>query len=289
MTGFDGRTYIVTGGGSGIGRAIALALAGAGARVAVAGRDRGRLDGTVALAAEAEAARTGEDRSGGAGGARVGSGGCGEVFAVPTDVRDPEAVDALVAATVERFGGVDGLVNNAAGNFVVPGIDLSPGGWRAVVDIVLNGSYYCTRAVARRLREQGTGGSILSVIATYAWHGHPGTVHSAAAKAGVLAMTRTLAVELAPLGIRLNCVAPGPTETAGAGAALWATPEARAEVLATVPAGRFATPAEIAEASLFLLGDGASYLTGECLTVDGGQWLGKQVYGRAAGQAVPMP
>ncbi|MFP1625214.1 SDR family oxidoreductase [Streptomyces sp. 5K101] len=190
-------------------------------------------------------------------------------------------MDTLVTAAAERFGRLGGLVHNAAGNFVVPGIDLSPGGWRAVVDIVLNGSYYCTRAVARRLRDQGTGGSILSVIATYAWHGHPGTVQSAAAKAGVLAMTRTLAVELAPLGIRLNCIAPGPTQTAGAGAALWATPEAREEVLATIPAGRFADPAEIADASLFLLGDGASYLTGECLTVDGGQWLGKQVYGRA--------
>ncbi|MFF8846300.1 SDR family oxidoreductase [Streptomyces sp. NPDC015127] len=255
---FTDRTYIVTGGGSGIGRAIALALSGEGARVAVAGRTPERLDETVALIEKAG----------------------GEALAVPTDIRDPEAVDALVTATAERFGRLDGLVNNAAGNFVVPGIDLSPGGWRAVVDIVLNGSYYCTRAVARRLREQGTGGSVLSVIATYAWHGHPGTVHSAAAKAGVLAMTRTLAVELAPLGIRLNCIAPGPTETEGAGAALWATPQAREDVLATVPAGRFADPAEIADASLFLLSDGASYVTGECLTVDGGQWLGQQVYGR---------
>ncbi|MFF9242590.1 SDR family oxidoreductase [Streptomyces sp. NPDC014801] len=255
---FTGRTYLVTGGGSGIGRAVALALAAAGARPVVAGRTPERLDETVALVEKAG----------------------GSALAVPTDVRDPQAVDTLVAAAVDRYGRLDGLVNNAAGNFVAPGIDLSPNGWRAVVDIVLNGSYYCTRAVARRLREQGDGGAILSVIATYAWHGHPGTVHSAAAKAGVLAMTRTLAVELAPLGIRLNCVAPGPTETDGAGAALWPTPEARADVLASVPAGRFATAAEIADAALFLLGDRASYLTGECLTLDGGQWLGKQVYGR---------
>ncbi|NBE54446.1 SDR family oxidoreductase [Streptomyces boluensis] len=256
--GFAGRTYVVTGGGSGIGRAVSLALAAAGARVVVAGRTPEKLDETVALAEKAG----------------------GQALAVPTDVRDPDAVDALVAAGVERFGRLDGLVNNAAGNFVAPGVDLSPNGWRAVVDIVLNGSYFCTRAVARQLRAQGTGGSILSVIATYAWHGHPGTVHSAAAKAGVLAMTRTLAVELAPLGVRLNCVAPGPTETEGAGAALWATEEARSGVLATVPAGRFAEPSEIADASLFLLSERASYLTGECLTVDGGQWLGKQVYGR---------
>ncbi|MGP8303240.1 SDR family oxidoreductase [Streptomyces inhibens] len=259
-SGFDGRTYLVTGGGSGIGRAIALALGAAGARVVVAGRTPDRLAETVRLL-EADGA---------------------QALAVPTDVRDPAAVDALVTRSVERFGALDGLVNNAAGNFVASGIDLSPNGWRAVVDIVLNGSFHCTRAVARRLREQGTPGSILSVIATYAWHGHPGTVHSAAAKAGVLAMTRTLAVELAPLGIRLNCLAPGPTETEGAGAALWATPQARKEVLDSVPAGRFAAPREIADAALFLLGEGASYLTGECLTVDGGQWLGKQVYGRGA-------
>lgn len=257
---FAGRTYVVTGGGSGIGRAIALALGAADARVVVAGRMPQKLEETAALV----------EREG------------GRALAVPTDVRDPAAVDALVAAATDRFGRLDGLVNSAAGNFVAPGIDISPNGWRAVVDIVLNGSYYCTRAVARQLREQGNGGSVLSVIATYAWHGHPGTVHSAAAKAGVLAMTRTLAVELAPFGIRLNCIAPGPTETADAGAALWATDEARAEVLATVPAGRFADPAEIADASLFLLGERASYLTGECLTLDGGQWLGKQVYGRTA-------
>lgn len=257
---FTGRTFIVTGGGSGIGRAIALALGAAGARPVVAGRTPERLAETVALVEKAG----------------------GSALAVPTDVRDPQAVDDLVAAAVGHYGRLDGLVNNAAGNFVTPGIDLSPNGWRAVVDIVLNGSYYCTRAVARHLREQGSGGSILSVIASYAWHGHPGTVHSAAAKAGVLAMTRTLAVELAPLGIRLNCVAPGPTETEGAGAALWATPEARAEVLATVPAGRFADPSEVADAALFLLGERASYLTGECLTLDGGQWLGKQIYGRTA-------
>ncbi|MFF4764645.1 SDR family oxidoreductase [Streptomyces sp. NPDC001292] len=256
--GFDGRTYIVTGGGSGIGRAIALALGAAGAQVVVAGRSADTLDETVGLLAERGA----------------------EGLAVPTDVRSPEAVDLLVERAVEYFGTLDGLVNNAAGNFVAPGIELSPNGWRAVVDIVLNGSFFCTRAVARRLREQGTPGAILSVIATYAWHGHPGTVHSAAAKAGVLAMTRTLAVELAPLGIRLNCIAPGPTDTQGAGAALWATDQARASVLSTVPAGRFATPEEIADASLFLLGDRASYLTGDCLTIDGGQWLGKQVYGR---------
>ncbi|MEZ0069331.1 NAD(P)-dependent dehydrogenase (short-subunit alcohol dehydrogenase family) [Streptacidiphilus sp. MAP12-20] len=252
-----GLTYIVTGGGSGIGRAIARQLGAAGARVVVAGRTKERLDDTVDLLASQGA----------------------DALAVPVDVRDAQAVDDLVDRAVDHFGAVDGLVNNAAGNFVCPGIELSPNGWKSVIDIVLNGSFHCTRAVARRLRDQGTGGSILSVIASYAWHGHPGTVHSAAAKAGVLAMTRTLAVELAPLGIRLNCLAPGPTETAGAGAALWPTDQARDQVLSSVPAGRFADPTEIADAALFLLSPRSSYLTGECLTVDGGQWLGKQIYG----------
>jgi NAD(P)-dependent dehydrogenase (short-subunit alcohol dehydrogenase family) len=124
---------------------------------------------------------------------------------------------------------------------------------------------------------QGSG-SILNVIATYAWHGHPGTVHSAAAKGGVVAMTRTLAVEWAPRGVRVNCIAPGPTETEGAGRALWGTEDARARVLGGVPAGRFASPDEIAESAVYLLSDRADYVTGEVLVADGGQWLGKSIY-----------
>ncbi|MEU9015301.1 SDR family oxidoreductase [Streptomyces sp. NPDC048479] len=258
---YTDRTIIVTGGGSGIGQAIAVALGDVGARVVVAGRSEDKLQETVALL--------------------VGKGA--EALAVPMNVRDPEAVQLMVDRAVERFGRVDGLVNNAAGNFICPGIDLSPNGWGAVVDTVLNGTFYCTRAVTRQMRAQGTGGAVLSVIASYAWHGHPGTVHSAAAKAGVLAMTRTLAVELAPMGIRLNCIAPGPTETEGAGAALWPTEEDRQRVLSSVPAGRFADPAEVADAALFLLDPRTSYLTGDVLTLDGGQWLGKKVYG------VPTP
>ena len=135
-------------------------------------------------------------------------GGAGH--AKPTDVRDPEQVDALVAEAVERFGRVDVLVNNAAGNFVVRAEDLSPNGWRAVVGIVLDGGFLCARAAGRRMIEQGEGGAILTVLASYAWTGGPGTVHSAAAKAGLLAMTRTLAVEWAPHAIRVNCICPGP-------------------------------------------------------------------------------
>lgn len=253
---FTGRVALVTGGGSGIGRAIALRYARNGGSVVVLGRRPEPLQETVRLVEEL--------------GAKAGFVSC--------DVRDADAVTAAVTSVVEQHGRLDALVNNAAGNFVVPGEKLSPNGWRAVIDIVLNGTFFCTRAAAQHMLAAGHG-VILNVIATYAWHGHPGTVHSAAAKAGVLAMTRTLAVEWATKGIRINCIAPGPTETAGAGAALWATEADRARVLGSVPAGRFATPEEIADSATFLLSDRAGYITGEVLTVDGGQWLGKQIYG----------
>jgi hypothetical protein len=250
---FDGKVAVVTGGGSGLGRAIALELGRLGASVAVAGRRPEPLDETVALL-----------------------GGPG--LAVPTDVRDPEAVDALVAATVQELGRVDVLVNNAAGNFVVRAEDLSPNGWRAVVAIVLDGGFLCSRAAGRQMIAQGDGGAILSVIASYAWTGGPGTVHSAAAKAGLVAMTRTLAVEWAPHGIRANCICPGPADTEGAGAALWPTEEDRARVAATVPLGRLATPHEVAVWAAALCSPHAGYITGETLTIDGGHWLEQESY-----------
>jgi NAD(P)-dependent dehydrogenase (short-subunit alcohol dehydrogenase family) len=253
---FEGQCAIVTGGGSGLGRAMALELARLGAAVVVAGRRQEALDDTVALIAE--------------------KGGQGHAHT--TDVREPEAVDALVAAAVERFGHVDVLVNNAAGNFVVKAEDLSPNGWRAVVGIVLDGTFLCSRAVGKRMIEQGDGGAILSVIASYAWTGGPGTVHSAAAKAGVQALTKTLAVEWAEHGIRANCICPGPTDTEGAGQALWPTEEDRARVAATVPLGRLATPEEVAVWAAALCSPYAGYITGETLTIDGGHWLEQESY-----------
>ncbi len=193
-------------------------------------------------------------------------------------MRVPEQVDALIAAAVERFGRVDVLVNDAAGNFVVRAEDLSPNGWRAVTSIVLDGGFLCARAAGRQMIAQGDGGAILSVIASYAWTGGPGTVHSAAAKAGLLAMTRTLAVEWAPHGIRVNTICPGPTATEGAGAALWPTPADEARVAASVPAGRLATVEEIAWWTTALCSRHAGYITGENLTIDGGHWLEHEGY-----------
>src|SRR3712207_2646304 len=248
---FDGRVAIVTGGGSGMGRAMAQEFARVGAAVVVGGGRPEPLEETVALV----------------------EGAGGEGLAQPTDVRDPDQVEALVAAAVERFGRVDVLVNNAAGNFVVKAEDLSPNGWRAVVSIVLDGGFLCTRAAGRRMIEQGDGGAIVSVLASYAWTGGPGTVHSAAAKAGLLAMTRTLAVEWAPHRIRLNTITPGPMDTEGAGAALWPTREDRERVAATVPARRLAKPEEVAWWCAALLSPYADYVTGADLTIDGGHWL----------------
>lgn len=252
---FDQRVAVVTGGGSGIGRAIAQRYAAAGGKVVVLGRREEPLQETVALI---EAA-----------------GGSADL--ATCDVRDPGLLTEVIDAVVAREGRIDALVNNAAGNFVSPGEDLSANGWKAVIDIVLNGSFYATRAAAQHMLAAGSG-TIVNVIASYAWHGHPGTVHSAAAKGGIVAMTRTLAVEWAARGVRVNCIAPGPTETEGAGKALWGSDAARARVQGGVPAGRFASPEEIAESASFLLSDRADYVTGEVLVVDGGQWLGKSIY-----------
>jgi hypothetical protein len=256
MADVAGRVALITGGGSGMGRAIAQSLAADGALVAVCGRRPEPLAETVALC-EALGARA---------------------LAVPTDVRDADAVQACVDRVVAELGPPALLVNAAAGNFLSPAIDLSPNGWRAVVEIVLNGTFFVSRAVARALREAGEGGSILNVIATYAWTGNPGTAHSAAAKAGVLNLTRTLAVEWAPLGIRVNAIAPGPVDTEAASAHLFPTPEIRAAMAAEIPAGRLGTLDDVVWAARFLLSPRSGYITGECLTLDGGEVLEKGMF-----------
>lgn len=259
---FAGRVAVVTGGGSGIGRAIALRYGAAGGTVVVIGRREESLAETADLIAKAG----------------------GSASYVSCDVRDAVRMAEAIDGVVEREGRIDALVNNAAGNFIAPGEKLSPNGWKAVIDIVLNGTFYATHAAAQHMLAAGTG-SILNVIATYAWHGHPGTVHSAAAKGGIVAMTRTLAVEWGARGVRVNCIAPGPTETEGASKALWGTDAVRARVQASVPADRFASPDEIAESAAFLMSDRAGYITGEVLVVDGGQWLGKSIYTNEEGNA----
>lgn len=252
-----GQVAIVTGGGTGIGLAIATRLATVGARVVVASRNAEHVDHGAAAVRE-----TGQEASG---------------FQV--DVRDPAQVDALVAHAVRTFGRLDILVNNAAGNFVCRAEDLSPNGWKAVIDIVLNGSFYCARAVGRELIAARRGGAIVSILANYVWTGSPGTIHSAAAKAGVMSMTQTLGVEWARFGIRVNAVAPGPIESAGAARQLWNTPEAVERIGRSIPLGRWGQPGEVADAVTFLASSLAGFVTGETLTMDGAAWMGKGPYG----------
>jgi NAD(P)-dependent dehydrogenase (short-subunit alcohol dehydrogenase family) len=254
---FKDRVAVITGGGTGLGLAIARRLGELGARVTIASRNSENLE-----RGSAELRHAGLDP-----------------LCVQLDVRNPEQVDEMVHRVLRHFGRIDILVNNAAGNFICRAEDLSPNGWNAVINIVLNGSFYCSRAVGRHMIERGKGGAIVSVLANYVWTGSAGTVHSAAAKAGVLSMTQTLAVEWARHRIRVNAVAPGPIESPGAAKQLWNTPEAVEKITRMVPLQRWGQPPEVADAVAFLASDGAAFITGETLTIDGGAWLGRGTFG----------
>ena len=251
------QVALVTGGGTGIGLAIARRLGELGAHVAIGSRNSLNLE-----RGSAELRHAGLDP-----------------LAVQVDVRIPEQVDEMCARVVKHFGRIDVLINNAAGNFICRAEELSPNGWNAVVGIVLNGAFYCSRSVGRHMIARGGGGSIVSILANYVWTGSAGTVHSAAAKAGVMSMTQTLAVEWARHRIRVNAVAPGPVESPGAAKQLWNSREAVARITSLVPLQRWAQPEEIADAVVFLVS--AGFITGETLTVDGGAWLGRGPFGFA--------
>jgi NAD(P)-dependent dehydrogenase (short-subunit alcohol dehydrogenase family) len=249
-----GKSILVTGGGSGLGLAMAKTFAAHGAKVTIAGRKRERLE---AAAPEIAAAAK--------------EGGGADFYAA--DVRDLGEVEKLVAYTVKRSGKVDALVNNAAGNFLALSEDLTPNGFDAVVRTVLYGSVNCTLAVGRHLLARRAPGAIVSIVTTYAWTGTAFALPSACAKAGVLAMTRSLAVEWGHAGIRVNAIAPGPIPTEGAFSRLMAGPEAETDARQRIPLGRFGRKEEIANLAVFLLSDLCPYQTGDCVTMDGGEWL----------------
>jgi NAD(P)-dependent dehydrogenase (short-subunit alcohol dehydrogenase family) len=248
------QVAVITGGGTGLGKEIAKQYALNGAKIVICSRNPEHLETGKA---DIEACGT-------------------EVMTWQLDVRETDQIKAFKKAVVERFGRIDILVNNAAGNFIYPAEKLPLRGWKSVIDIVLNGSFYCSQILGEQMIRQNSG-QIINILATYAWTGGPGTIHSASAKAGVLTMTRTLAVEWAKYGIRVNAVAPGPFDTEGAKTRLWPTPEIENAVREKVPVKRFAKVEEVAQAVLYLSSPYASYINGECLTIDGGAWLGRGI------------
>jgi citronellol/citronellal dehydrogenase len=238
---------IVSGGAGGIGRAIAFLFARLGAHVAIVGRDKGKLDTLVAHL-------TGRGL---------------KASAHTADIRDPDAVQALFDTVWTAHGRVDCLINSAGGQFPQSAIDFSIKGWNAVIDTNLNGTWYMMQAAAKRWRDQKHPGSIVNIVVVTT-HGLYGVAHTIAARSGVIGLSRAVAVEWAPLDIRVNCVAPGAIETEG-----WKvyTPEARAAYPRSNPMMRAGSPWDIAQACVYLAGPSGSFVTGETLTVDGGGQL----------------
>jgi len=247
---YDGQVVLVTGGGTGLGKAIAVEFARLGAALAVASRSAEHRKAGVE-ACEAVGARA---------------------AGVECDIRQPEAVSACFDAVESQLGLPDVLVNNAAGNFPVPAEDMSPNAWRTVVDIVLNGTFYCSREFARRHIAAERPGSIIDIGAAYAWTGGPGFAHSAAAKAGVKNMVETLAVEWAPYGIRVNGLVPGLFPHEDEVQAIRSVPERRRSDALRCPAHRVGHPRELGWAATFLASPYASFITGHSLVVDGANW-----------------
>ena len=246
-----GKNIIVTGGGTGLGKSMATRFAELGANLVITSRREDVINDTAKELRKLK----------------------GKVIAIPCDVRDPDQVESMVEKTVNELGSIDILLNNAAGNFISPTEKLSPNAFKTVIDIVLNGTFHCTQAAGKIMRKNKSG-IILNIVTTYAWTGSGYVVPSACAKAGVIAMTRSLAVEWAKYGIRTVAIAPGPFPTKGAWSRL-APPGLGIEkkMKARIPLKRAGEHIELANLASYLVSDQASYINGEVVTIDGGEWL----------------
>lgn len=245
------KNIIITGGGTGLGKSMGMRFGELGAKIVITSRKQDVLDET---AREMESAGI-------------------SVLPIAGDVRNPEDVDRVVQKAKESFGTIDGLVNNAAGNFISPTENLTPGGFKAVTDIVLGGTFNFTLSTGKEMI-QSKSGCILNIVTTYAWTGSGYVVPSAAAKGGVLAMTRSLGSEWGKYGIRTNAIAPGPFPTKGAWGRL-VPPGLGIEkkIKNRIPLKRFGEHIELANLASFIMSDYAGYINGEVITIDGGEWV----------------
>ena len=249
-----GKTIVVTGGGSGLGKAMATYFLELGANIVITSRNLEKLQ---TVAAEMEAS-TG-----------------GKVLPIQCDVRNYDEVEAMVKASVDAFGKVDVLLNNAAGNFISPTERLSANAFDTIIDIVLKGTKNCTLAFGKHwIDQKETNKVVLNIVTTYAWTGSAYVVPSATAKAGVLAMTRSLAVEWAKYGMRFNAIAPGPFPTKGAWDRLLPGDlKEKFDLAKKVPLKRVGDHQELANLAAYLVSDFSAYVNGEVITIDGGEWL----------------
>ncbi|RMF59171.1 MAG: SDR family oxidoreductase [Calditrichaeota bacterium] len=246
-----GKSILVTGGGSGLGLVMAKAFAEKGANVAICGRTEERLQKALEELQKINP----------------------ECAYHVVDVRDYDAVGEMIERLNERYGVLNGLVNNAAGNFYAFSEDLSPNGFKAVVDIVLHGTFNCSQHFGKQLITKKKPGTILNIVTTYTQTGSAFVLPSACAKAGVYAMTNTLAYEWATYNIRVNAIAPGPFPTEGAWKRLMPSPEFEKIYLQRHPLHRYGKPEELANLAVFMMSDMSEYLTGECVNIDGGERL----------------
>ena len=248
----NGQTIVITGGGTGLGKSMSRRFGELGANIVISGRRKEKLEETAD-----EFSKLGIN-----------------VLTCPGDVRKLEDVELMTSQAIDKFGKIDGLLNNAAGNFISPTEMLSPNAFKEVIDIVLMGTWNCTSTIGKEMIKNKKG-NVLSIVTTYAWTGSPYVVPSAAAKAGVLAMTRSLAVEWGKYNIRFNAIAPGPFPTKGAWSRLMPPGFEDFEdgMKNKIPMKRFGERHELENLASYLMSDGSAYINGEVVTIDGGEWL----------------